>query len=322
MYILGLQGSPRKNGNTDHLLSLFLNESEDAGATVEKIFVSGLKLSPCRGCLHCEEKGACIFSDSAMTEDIYPKIRQADLIVMATPVYFYAMTAQLKLLLDRCQMFWSRKYRFKLNDPGYKNKKGLLLSVAASSGKSLFTGIELCADYFFDAVGAVYTGSMVYRGVEKKGDMAGHHHVLIDVKKKVDSLVRPFLKRKRILFIDKNNGARSRIAEAFTKLYFGDKIDAQGCGMTVQSSQNKLVESIMAEKKMDMAYYKSVDFESAVSKISPDVIISMGKDTLIPSNDKAGIPHVQWDLPEPSGMKEDELRQLRDKIESEVLSLK
>ncbi|MBU0993329.1 MAG: NAD(P)H-dependent oxidoreductase [Proteobacteria bacterium] len=322
MYVLGLQGSPRKNGNTDYLLSLFLNEAEKKGADVEKIFVSGLNVTPCLGCVHCEEKGGCILRDKTMIGDMYPKIRRADLIVMATPVYFYAMTAQLKLLIDRCQMFWSRKYRFRVNDPGNKTKKGFLLSVAASGGKELFKGIELCADYFFDAVGAGYAGKLVYRGIEKRGDIKARPHVFEDIREKVDSLVNPLLARKKILFVDRDNGIRSRMAEAFAKYHSGEKIDAQSCGLTVEASQIKVLESVMAEKKLDVAYHLPLSFEDALSETKPDSVILMGKDTHIRSSNLQDTPFLNWELPDPSGMDEDGIRQLRDDIESKILSLK
>ena len=76
-------------------------------------------------------------------------LREAEIVVVASPVFFYSVTSQLKALIDRSQTFWSRKYRFKLSDPLKKTRKGCYLSMGGSSGKQLFEGVDLVARYFF-----------------------------------------------------------------------------------------------------------------------------------------------------------------------------
>ena len=117
MLILGLQGSPRKNGNTDSLLTAFMEKAEQAGAATRTIPVAKAGIAACKGCGYCETHGTCIITDDPMATEIYGLMRQADLIVAASPVFFYGISAQLKGLIDRSQTLWSRKYVYKLKDP-------------------------------------------------------------------------------------------------------------------------------------------------------------------------------------------------------------
>ena len=108
MLILGLQGSPRKGGNTDTFLASFLEKAGQAGAAVKTIQVARAGIVPCKGCGYCETHGTCVISDDPMSTEIFGLLRQADLVVAATPVFFYGISAQLKVLIDRCQTLWSR----------------------------------------------------------------------------------------------------------------------------------------------------------------------------------------------------------------------
>ena len=117
MLVLGLQGSPRKKGNTQYLLKSFLNEAENLGARTHIIEVAKKNITPCKGCGFCEKKGYCVIEDDDMKPEIYPLLRSTDVIVVATPIFFYSVTAQLKALIDRSQALWSRKYKLKLTDP-------------------------------------------------------------------------------------------------------------------------------------------------------------------------------------------------------------
>lgn len=165
MFILGLQGSPRRNGNTSHLMSLCMAEGERAGALTHTVEIDKRHILPCKEYLVCDKKGYCPIDDD-MKHEIYALIRRADVIISASPVFFYNVTAQLKALMDRCQTFWARKYRLKLRDPGARMRRGAMLSVAATKGKALFDAVELTTQYFFDAVDAKYEGSLTYRGIE------------------------------------------------------------------------------------------------------------------------------------------------------------
>ena len=98
--ILILNGSPRKNGNTAVLAYDRHLQVSAAGAEVEDIYLHGLDIRPCDACDYCQEDGhGCVISDDM--QEIYPKLLSADAILIATPVYWYSMTAQMKLCMDR-----------------------------------------------------------------------------------------------------------------------------------------------------------------------------------------------------------------------------
>ena len=98
--ILILQGSPRKNGNTSILCDEFARGAEEAGNSVEKIQVITKKINGCLGCNGCQRNGGTCVQKDDMTE-IYEKILAADVVVLASPIYYYTWTAQLKAVIDR-----------------------------------------------------------------------------------------------------------------------------------------------------------------------------------------------------------------------------
>ncbi len=319
MLILGLQGSPRKKGNTDYLLKAFMNEAEKFGAKTHIIEVADKNINPCRGCGYCEKKGKCVIEDDDMAREIYSLLRQADIIVAATPVFFYSATAQLKALMDRSQTLWSRKYKLNLIDPGRKTRQGFLLSVGATKGKNLFDGVQLTAKYFFDAVGADFHGSLTYPRIENKGDLKKHQTVLDDIKEAVDSLLKPFIGRKKILFACIGNTCRSQMAAAFAQYLAGEKIEALSGGSRPELEINPVMVEAMGEKGIDMAFRKTQSLESAISNVKPDMIITMGCGEECPYVPDATVK--DWDLPDPAGKPIDFMRTVRDEIEKKVKEL-
>ena len=130
--VVGLQGSPRRKGNSAFLLARFLEAAASHGAQTVTIEVDRKHILPCKEYTVCEKRGICPIEDDVLHE-IYPLIRRADIVVAATPVFFYNLTAQLKALIDRCQLFWARKYRLRMRDTRFRTKKLFLLSVARVS---------------------------------------------------------------------------------------------------------------------------------------------------------------------------------------------
>lgn len=100
MKIIAISGSPRINGNSDVLCDEFLKGAKEAGCEVEKVSLAKTKLSPCLACYACGKTGKCIQKDGM--EEILEKLIQSDVILLATPVYFYSMDAQMKMFIDRC----------------------------------------------------------------------------------------------------------------------------------------------------------------------------------------------------------------------------
>lgn len=319
MMILGFQGSPRKKSNTHYLLSAFMDEAETLGAQTRIIEVAQKNIVPCIGCGYCEKKGQCITKDDDMTNEIYPLLREADVVVLAAPIYFYNVPAQLKAPIDRSQTLWSRKYKLNLTDPARHYRRGFLLAQGATKGKNLFEGVDLTAKYFFDAVGAEYNGSLTYRHIEYTGDMEKHPTVHKDVTDSVKELLAPLLGRKKILFACRENACRSQMAAAFAQYFAGDRIEAVSAGSEPAKKINLDMVNAMAEKGIDMGFRKTRFLDEAASELQPDMIITMGCGEACPFI--PGMQRLDWDLPDPAGKSMDVMRNVRDEIEKKVKTL-
>lgn len=317
MFVLGLQGSPRTEGNTSILLSTFLNAAGGLGAETMCLDVAHMAIAPCEECGICEKQGFCPIDDDM--QQIYPLLRSADLIVMATPIFFYGVTAQIKALIDRSQALWARKYIHKLNDPGGNWRHGFFLSLGATKGKDLFEGVSLTAKYFFDAVSAHFKGSLTYRQIEEPGDIRRHPTALADAMEKAKALVIPSANRKKVLFTCIGNSCRSQMASAFTQCYAGDRIEADSAGSHPAHEINPLMIEAMEDRGIDMAFRGPKSIEQALRHGKPDLVISMGCGEGCPL--LPGISYQHWSVPDPAGRPLETMRRIRDEIEERVKRL-
>lgn len=171
MKILALLGSPRKRGNSEILLESFLHGAKQAGATTETIRLCGIKINPCLGCGGCDKTGKCVQDDDMIP--LYDKIIHTDRIVLASPIYFYSITAQAKAFVDRTQALWCRKRLQQMTGEWQENqaRKGFFVSVAATRGAKVFEGAVMTMRYAYDAMDMHYGGELVIRRVEHRGDM-------------------------------------------------------------------------------------------------------------------------------------------------------
>lgn len=119
--VLVLAGSPHKNGNSSILSDEFIRGATESGHESEKIYIKDQSIQPCLGCNTCQDiNGQCIQKDGMQA--IYEKLMQADVIVFASPVYFYSWTAQMKTILDRTYAL----------EPKLQNKTFYLISAGAA----------------------------------------------------------------------------------------------------------------------------------------------------------------------------------------------
>jgi multimeric flavodoxin WrbA len=180
MMVLGIYGSPRKKGNTDRLLDRALEGAESAGAETRRIYARDLQIDGCLECGGCDKTGTCVVKDDM--EAVYPLLQSAGAIVLASPIFFYGVTAQVKALIDRTQALWSKRMleKSKQGLKRYDSGKGYLIAVGATRGKNLFEGAELTAQYFFDALDMGYEGGLLLRQLEKASDVETHPTALDD----------------------------------------------------------------------------------------------------------------------------------------------
>lgn len=159
--VLILSGSPRKGGNSDTLCNRFMQGAIDAGNQVEKIFVAGKSIAPCRGCYYCQShKGECFIKDDMA--DVLQKIIDADVLVLSSPVYFYSISAQLKALIDRTVARWLE----------VKNKEMYYIMTAAEDTDSVMDTTLACFRGYAECVeGAVEKGVIYGKGVYQRGEI-------------------------------------------------------------------------------------------------------------------------------------------------------
>jgi arsenate reductase len=315
MFALGLQGSPRRKGNSDLLLAMFMEALHRRGADTQTIQVVRRHIEPCKELTVCERKGYCPIDDD-MGREIYGLLRQADIIVAAAPIFFYNVPAQLKALVDRCQTLWARKYALKLKDPGHAMRRGFLLGVGATRGKQLFDGMHLTAKYFFDAAAADYAGSLTFHGVEGRGDILKQPDLEEQVARAADQLMDGLAGRRKVLFACRENACRSQMAAAFARLYGGRSLDVACAGSEPAHQVNPLMIEAMEELGIDMAFLKPRSLEDAVSRDRPDDIITMGCGEQCPV--LSGARRLGWDLPDPADQPMEVMRRVRDRIEERV----
>ena len=142
MKVLGILGSPRVGGNSDILLDQALTGAKEAGAVVEKIVLSRKKIAGCLDCGKCNEEGICVIKDDM--QKIQKKMLEADAIIHSVPLYFWAMTAQMKAYLDRWCAFFDANWEWqKVYAPRMKGKKIGLITVCGDPNPSTSDPIVL-----------------------------------------------------------------------------------------------------------------------------------------------------------------------------------
>jgi len=315
LLVLGLQGSPKKKGSSDYLLTAFMQAVSDLGADVHILDIPRANIRPCIGCGHCEEKGVCVIDDDEMATSVYAKLRQAEVIVAASPVFFYSVTAQLKTMIDRTQALWSRKYRFKLVDPMSSTRKGFILSMGGSRGKNLFTCVKLVTNYFFDAIQAAPSGSLTYPAIETPDDFHTVPHLQSDIDDAAKNLLSALLARQRVLVLGQNNDIRSQMTAALIQYHAGTRFQVLSAGTESSQEINPEVLSTMAETGLDMAFRTPYSINSTRT-VTPHHIIGMSSDIQIPAHRQARV--WMWDLPDPHAEPTVPIQVLRQQIQDNV----
>lgn len=162
--VLVISTSPRRGGNSDTLADAFVKGAADGGNTVEKISLYDKTIGFCKGCFACQKTKRCVIHDDA--DILAQKMLHADVIVFATPIYYYEMSGQMKTMLDRANPLYAADYAF---------RDIYFLSTAAEDEKGVdsraVSGLEGWIACFEEAklAGTVFVG-----GVNAVGDINGH----------------------------------------------------------------------------------------------------------------------------------------------------
>ena len=176
--LLAFYGSPRRKGNTALLLKEAVRGARQAGARVEEIVLRDLDISPCLEIYGCRETGRCAIQDDFQA--VYDKLLSCSGLLLASPIFFYTVSAQTKIFMDRCQSLWVRKYWLEKTPfaPRPLPKKGVFISVGATKGKRLFEGALLTVRYFMDPLDMELWRSLTFRGLDHQGEVRSHPEYL------------------------------------------------------------------------------------------------------------------------------------------------
>ena len=177
MKVIGISGSPRRGGNTETLLREVLRGAEEAGAETHLFILSRMNISPCLHCDGCVAEGVCVVKDDMGL--IYPEIESLDALVLASPIFFYGVTAQAKAMIDRCQAFWNRKYVLKRRIAAEK-RRGVFISTGGTRFPDLFEHATATVKNLFLTVDVTYWAELLFSGVDRKGEIRRHPTALKD----------------------------------------------------------------------------------------------------------------------------------------------
>lgn len=168
MKIIAFNGSPRVEGNTEILLKECLKPAHERGHEVRLFNLNLMDIRPCQDCGGCDTTGRCIIDDD-MTE-IYDAIREGHRFILASPVFFFGLSAQAKAMIDRCQAFWCEKYLLKRPIPeGPHGRKGLLIIVGGMKKEIGIQCSEATAKAFFRTISVPEHETLSFLGVDAKG---------------------------------------------------------------------------------------------------------------------------------------------------------
>ncbi len=162
--VLIISSSPRKGGNSDTLCEQFKKGAEEAGNQVEKIRLAELTIDYCSACYACKKTGHCVKQDDMAL--VIDKMRSADVIVLATPVYFYTMCAQMKTMIDRTLGGAQQS--------GLENKEFYLIATAAAGKSAMERTVDGLRGYLECLPGAKEMGVIYGAGAWQLGDIQGN----------------------------------------------------------------------------------------------------------------------------------------------------
>ncbi len=165
--VLGISGSPRAGGNSETLLAEALKGASSRGAEARMVELRASDIGHCQGCNACFSDGECRIEDGM--SPLYELVAEADVIILASPVYFSGMSSVMKQFIDRCQSLWARKEVLgqRVGGPG---RRGALISVGGQ-GSPVFRNSISVAKSLFNSIDVEYQGELTAADVDSKGEV-------------------------------------------------------------------------------------------------------------------------------------------------------
>lgn len=171
LLVLGIAGSPRRNGNSDRLLEAALAGARGTGAATRRLVAADAGIYPCLGCNACSRDGVCIQRDGGV--EVYAAIDCADAIIVSSPVYFATVPGVLKVLYDRMQPYWARAHV--LGMPRPPRRPGAMLLVRAGGDPFGFSAAEATTRSVLAVLGVDVLGEVCVLGVDTPVDLSVTH---------------------------------------------------------------------------------------------------------------------------------------------------
>jgi multimeric flavodoxin WrbA len=197
--VLAFAGSPRRGGNSETLLDWMLAAmAKEPDVAVEKVALTDANINPCRGCNACEKLNKCVQRDGM---DIYhDKLVEADAILLASPIFCMGLAAQVKAIVDRAQVFRSRKYVLKLPvvPPERKGKRlGVFLATAGQKWDNVFDAAVPSVKCFFHVIDIrdADIRYLMVNNVDEKGAILNHPTAKTDAEQLGRSVITEIKKR-------------------------------------------------------------------------------------------------------------------------------
>jgi NAD(P)H-dependent FMN reductase len=177
--VIGLLGSPLSDGNTAKLLDQALKGAEDAGCIVEKILVTNLDFQACEEMMFCKDHDTCIIDDDM--QHLYPKFKEMDCLIIATPVMTMGIPGKLKSMMDRFQVFFMAKYMRKksfISKERRMQRRGLFICISGMKIPDVFVGAKLTTMAFFDIIDCQYSDELLISDMDTIRDVSAHPDLL------------------------------------------------------------------------------------------------------------------------------------------------
>lgn len=173
--VLAIAGSPRRGGNSETLLDRCLEgiAAADPAVAIEKVALGEHTIGPCRNCGYCERHGRCRFADDDDMKGLYPLFDECDRFVVASPIFFANVPAQLKAMFDRCQPYWVRRF-IRRERHANADRKALFLCVGGFDHERFYPCARMVVKTWCLCLDIVLAGGLFYKAIDKRGDISRH----------------------------------------------------------------------------------------------------------------------------------------------------
>jgi len=190
--VLAIAGSPRRHGNTETLLDQAIKGITEADREAEgtKIILNERTIKPCQSCGFCTKKGYCRFAESDDMGPIFEALEVSDRFIIAAPIFFANVSAQLKAMIDRCQAIWARKYLLDRPHPN-PDRRALFLCCGGFKHDRFFTCARQVIEAWCNVLDIKLSETLFYAGIDARHDIETHSTALAEAAAAGRTLVSP-----------------------------------------------------------------------------------------------------------------------------------